>query len=397
MSDVWEFGTAAKSAGHFAVYPDKLVENCLNSSCPNAGTVIDPFGGCFDIETEVLTNLGWKYFKDLDKSDLICSLNPENNNIEFVNFVKYIEYNYNGNMFRIKGRSIDLLVTPNHKIYAKEYHHTDFKLYTMEGFKFKNFHKLSQGINTSTLDDDKNWLKFQGFWIGDGYKVTKTKKCRGFRVGFHLKKERKIKYITEILNNLKISYNIHIEKNGMVQIQIHNEELYNKLNGKSHTKRVPEYIFNLSSKSIAFFLEGLIEADGCKSEISSCNKLLLDDVQRLFLLSNSSGSIKKHPERTNYIKGRFVNSGDQYSIYYLNSNKLLKLQSHNITEELYNDKVYDVTLKKNHVLYVRRNGKPCWSGNSGTTGIVANRLGFNATLVDINQEYCEAMAERLNG
>ena len=42
---------------------------------PTIITAVHPF--CYDDKVEVLTNKGWKFFKDLDKTELFLSINPE--------------------------------------------------------------------------------------------------------------------------------------------------------------------------------------------------------------------------------------------------------------------------------------------------------------------------------
>ena len=72
--------------------------------------------GCFDEETECLTNNGWKRFSNIVESDLICTLNTSNRQIEYQLPTSYIKYFYNGPMYSIKNKSYDLLITPNHNI-----------------------------------------------------------------------------------------------------------------------------------------------------------------------------------------------------------------------------------------------------------------------------------------
>lgn len=43
--EVWHIATAAFSEAHFATFPPALAERCLMASCPEGGTVLDPFGG----------------------------------------------------------------------------------------------------------------------------------------------------------------------------------------------------------------------------------------------------------------------------------------------------------------------------------------------------------------
>ena len=42
---VWSISLSKFREAHFAVYPESLVETCLNASCPLGGVVLDPFSG----------------------------------------------------------------------------------------------------------------------------------------------------------------------------------------------------------------------------------------------------------------------------------------------------------------------------------------------------------------
>jgi SPP1 gp7 family putative phage head morphogenesis protein len=81
---------------------------------------------CYDKETEVYTNEEWKYFKDLTGKEKCWSMNPENNEEEFLPIKERIAYRYKGVMLAfikdlIKPEiDIDLLVTPNHIMVMKE-------------------------------------------------------------------------------------------------------------------------------------------------------------------------------------------------------------------------------------------------------------------------------------
>jgi DNA modification methylase len=42
---VWSIGTGVSNAGHFAVYPPRLIETPIKAGCPKGGIVLDPFVG----------------------------------------------------------------------------------------------------------------------------------------------------------------------------------------------------------------------------------------------------------------------------------------------------------------------------------------------------------------
>jgi site-specific DNA-methyltransferase (adenine-specific) len=45
MRTTWDVNTQGFRGGHFAVYPEKLVERMILAGCPEGGTVLDPFFG----------------------------------------------------------------------------------------------------------------------------------------------------------------------------------------------------------------------------------------------------------------------------------------------------------------------------------------------------------------
>lgn len=75
--------------------------------------------GCYDPETEVLTESGWKFFKDISKEDLIVQVN-DNLGLSYTKPLHIFKYEYEGDMYSFSGENTDLLVTPNHRmVYMK--------------------------------------------------------------------------------------------------------------------------------------------------------------------------------------------------------------------------------------------------------------------------------------
>ena len=42
---VWFAAVSQCNGAHFAVFPEKLVDNCIKAGCPEGGIVLDPFMG----------------------------------------------------------------------------------------------------------------------------------------------------------------------------------------------------------------------------------------------------------------------------------------------------------------------------------------------------------------
>ena len=91
------------------------------------GSAVDISGHCFDNETEILTEEGWKYFYELTENEKVMTLNQETGEREWQLPLAYQVFDNNGEMYRIKTENGDLLVSEKHKIYVKRLE--DRKLY----------------------------------------------------------------------------------------------------------------------------------------------------------------------------------------------------------------------------------------------------------------------------
>jgi hypothetical protein len=74
---------------------------------------------CYSHDTELLTESGWKYFKDLKLTDKVATL-VDGDILEYRNISHVHEYDHDGKMYSVKNNNIDLLVTLNHRMYIKE-------------------------------------------------------------------------------------------------------------------------------------------------------------------------------------------------------------------------------------------------------------------------------------
>ena len=76
---------------------------------------------CYDNETKIFTEQGWKYFSELDKTEKVATLNPETHETEFHKPYHYQTYEHNDEMYKIiLEDGSELLVSPEHKVYAGE-------------------------------------------------------------------------------------------------------------------------------------------------------------------------------------------------------------------------------------------------------------------------------------
>ncbi len=105
---------------------------------------------CFDDQTEILTLEGWKKFEDLAPGEIVATLN-EDGVFEYHPIIARQKRWYEGEMIAIKGRSLDLLITPEHQLYGRRQGKFDFEL--LQARDLEGYYELE--------------FKRDSFWVGE--------------------------------------------------------------------------------------------------------------------------------------------------------------------------------------------------------------------------------------
>jgi hypothetical protein len=71
---------------------------------------------CYSDDTEALTRRGWLPFDKSTDDDEFATRNPDTHEFEWQKPTAHFSEHYEGDMVHIKGRSVDLLVTPHHRV-----------------------------------------------------------------------------------------------------------------------------------------------------------------------------------------------------------------------------------------------------------------------------------------
>src|SRR3990167_4263061 len=77
----------------------------------------EPSTYCFDIQTEILTENGWKTYDNLKEKENVATLNPLTHKLEYQPIKEVVLQKYKGMMYYLKCKQIDIMVTPNHRLY----------------------------------------------------------------------------------------------------------------------------------------------------------------------------------------------------------------------------------------------------------------------------------------
>lgn len=355
---------------------------------------------CYDEETEILTDSGWKYFKDLTMEDKVATLD-KNHTMYFEYPTEIQKYWYNDKMVRINHRSVDLLVTPNHKLYLRKHWKDKYEFVKAKDIKKTQYHTLNsvnwegeeqewfylpqiQPIKYSSnnvffekfkMDD---WLEFFGWYLAEGSSTiyscdrndrnTDTKSVH-YQIKVAQIKENNRKEIINVINRL--GYN---PIKAGASIRINNKQLcvYLKKFGKSYEKYIPKWIMNLSKRQLKILFDAMMKGDGNIDSMQyfTTSKKLADQVQEIAMKLgyNSSVIIKSEIGDSHISEDKeIITRHTLYSVLIRSSkeNCLNNSTGYNhFSEEYYSGYVYCCTVEPHHTVLVRRNGKSTWCGQS---------------------------------
>ena len=223
-------------------------------------TAIHPYKWCLPVDsTEVLTPFGWVGLDEVKIGDAVAQYVPENDSIQFSNILDVVNP-YESEVVRVR----DIEATEDHRMYVAP---TSGGPYRVEswGDSIKASHREiktsavieSEGIN---LSDDEIALIV---WIqGDGHYMLDYKTRKVIGVEFHLKKDRKIRRIKEILGNLRIDYSESVCKNGTVHIRIYGSAIYAFSEMWLSDKKFRPELVNMDMHQFKVFSEELLVVDG---------------------------------------------------------------------------------------------------------------------------------------
>jgi len=342
--------------------------------------------GCFDKETEVLTDKGWKFFKDLDKTEKIAQWN--NHQIEYVVPLNYYKYICAEDLYHISNESVDFCVTGNHNIFANAstWLKYNYRFYKAEDIynnyapttsfaipaTFKWTGKYQQWWHLPQIEKEyqqsrkqiirfkmNDWLEFLGWYLSEGCLFYSKK--HNYNIYIWQNKKENYQKIKDCLLRLKLNFYESTVKRGDGNIQhcyiIHNKQLFTYLKqfGKAPEKFIPNEFLNLPPHQLQHLYDSLMLGDGDKyNTYYTSSSKLKDCFCELNLKLGFRSSItyrhrnpKHHPswEIQRLIRKR----GSFHPTH--------------IKKVPYNDYVYCVEVPS-HILITRRNSKTNVCGNS---------------------------------
>jgi twinkle protein len=356
----------------FVAHPTKMMRTADGKVPPPMGYDIS---GCHDSETEVLTSSGWVSHPQLSEEHMVAAYDPASGSISYEKPSVIHVYDHDGPMHHWFGDSMDMLVTPNHRMVAKRNPSGSYSFNTSSEVTSGRwyFPASSSGVSggdDSALDgidlgydrDDLMW--FIGFWVAEGcVQSNSLSVCQA---------EDQHDVPKAVMDRLGLSYADKISDGRYREKRMWVSRLYRKWHvdlidfvirecgSGAINKRVPPMIWGMTREAKMAFLEGYWFGDGADRNNSrqayTISEGLADDIQRLAVECGLFTSARK-----DYSKNE--RWADRYAVTWREQDHRSVQGDRNLTTVNYTGKVYCVTVSTGAYV-TRRNGKVAYHGNS---------------------------------
>lgn len=321
--------------------------------------------GCYSSDTQVLTDKGWKYFYELDKTEKIMQWNKDTNELSWVKPLNYFEYYIDDEMVLLENRHTSQLITKNHKVVCdlKKNH----KQYTSKyNFIEAKDIKKTDSIKLPLASHYYGALNYEyaymiGWWLTDAWKHENGKACM-----FSQSKPKTLNKLRMELERLKAlgkcNYSEYIKKSNNPN---HKDEhifyvkgdVANYLLKNFPCREFKAEFIELNKSSKELLLEGLMDGDGSYRSGEYSNVFWSKNETRNDIMS----ALLTTMGYRNYISYSNCHQGVIFNTKYNTTEIQYK---HKKPTQHYIGKVYCLQTETG-AFVVRRNGKPFISGNSG--------------------------------
>lgn len=352
---------------------------------------------CLSVDTEILTRRGWLRYRDLADTDEFATRSPDGA-FEWQRSLARTVQPYDGEMVWFHGRSMDCLVTPNHRVLWAKSGRNDSVEHISRADEVEAWHlgtRISRTkktrrnptiVMTSTWDapdvdevviapqsragrgpaprsitmTGDQYAAFLGMWISEGCLargkndwrviVSQTRKGKGYQAYEDL--------LRDIFGRVP-------GKSGD-SWAVSSRALYEHLSllgHSAHTKRLPDLLLNTSRRQLEIFWHYYWLGDGSSEGGESQTSYTVSEVL--------AGQLQEVLQKIGFHSSvRFVKRETPHGIsagYKIRVRRTARTEA-NVSRVPYVGNVWCVQVP-NGTLYVRRNGHPCWTGNSYLWGV----------------------------
>lgn len=356
-------GLEARVEGHFTM-PFKGGEDYAGALLAEKPNDIH----CYSEDTEILTRDGWKLFSEVTTETEVAQYEKDSKRITFTKPSEVVWQDYEGSMVAVETNSMNLLVTPNHRMLVER------DQSGLQGCKLASdlLGKSNSNLRVpvaGVLDDCKVHVKYPEIIIAtqaDGY-LSKDSSA----ITFTFTKERKIKRLVDLLKGYGIPYTVtKLMRKDRYETTIRilaGEEALEVRSHLTEKKELKDHLVYCSQDQRKIMLDEVGYWDGTfrggrRNGVildTTCKKTV--EVLELMAIMSNVKSFKSF-----YEKKASGFSNKPYPIHRLVLSKMRPAASltRAVKEvDYYKGKVGCVAVPSTYVV-VRRKGKVCVSGNT---------------------------------
>lgn len=306
------------------IYPEKILKREVEKyqSLIKKGGALNELNhpSCQKPDAQILTKDGWKELQHISDDEEVFTL-TNTGDIELKRIYEKVIHSYKGKMIHLKGRNIDVSVTPNHKFPVINKNNKKQSFITAQeifdsfnsnsrslsnyfipknsnGYNQKNEYFTLKGLNENEFAFNCSeidriiysqdlkipmgvFMGFMGIYLSEGHvSLSDIRERRyvlsngeegifessnhGYSIGISQKIKEKIVLIDELLNLLPFNVKKYTKDDGTTSFVITDRRLHKFLKplGKSHEKYIPEELKNQHTEHLETLLKWFQLGDG---------------------------------------------------------------------------------------------------------------------------------------
>lgn len=317
----------------------------------------DLHGHCFDLKTEVLTLDGWKSRVEIGNNDRAATLNLKTGKVEYQRIQNIVDVLWSGETVNLDARNVDGRFTPEHVfIYSSKRKGQLFSKGLASDFKLRTNRRIPLCGQSSCKEYpiSDNLLRLYIWMVADGSLENTT------LVRFHLRKQRKINYLSSLLRKMKIRFSENVQSSGTTKINFTMPVELNKFS----IKPLDGFVMKLSDRQAEIVMDEYERTDGSRLSKKSVQISTSKDSEANLL----QAFFVTHGYTCNLIRRIREIGAKRYITYVLSTNEKKLWQTtkswKNVRVENVVDEKFWCLKVKNKTLFIRRNGKVHVTGNS---------------------------------